>query len=366
MTLQGNLSLIFLFVVACLVFTSCGTGSGDRPTKTIHTWLDSQDDGFHLPSDVQWTEHEGVRLPNQFSIVFADHMASSLDFVLVPSGEVQVDGVTLIQKQPVYMSTTVLSIAQAIMLKDYATASGDLGRSLAGYREKQLAIWYDTVRSRNMYEQFKAYLDNANSPYFVDGLSEVNHLAIRASQRWLCTVRVPTVSEWYHAMRAGRPTRYWWGEKWDTDKVWGEGHKIELGNWQAIQNTDAGVSNPWGLKQMVGGVWQTVTPDAEDRMRLLRACRPGGAIYEAKKNQLGDVFNQKYWLRRYAITAYAPMKLGGSMLFESEKRLPRLAVSLSHAVANPLYGSHHPLQNYGLGVRLVIEPSSIRHDVSSD
>ena len=67
--------------------------------------------------------------------------------------------------------------------------------------------------------------------------------------------RLPSDSEWEYAARAGRTTRYWFGDKWtDLKNVVGRHayHSLKVGSHSA---------NDWGLYEMESNVWEWV----EDR-----------------------------------------------------------------------------------------------------
>jgi len=84
----------------------------------------------------------------------------------------------------------------------------------------------------------------------------------RAYAQWLSKqtgkrYRLPTEAEWEYAARAGTETAYWWG-----DEV-GENHANCDGcgsRWDNKQVAPVGsfASNPWGLYDMVGNVWEWV------------------------------------------------------------------------------------------------------------
>jgi formylglycine-generating enzyme required for sulfatase activity len=59
--------------------------------------------------------------------------------------------------------------------------------------------------------------------------------------------RLASEAEWEYACRAGTATRYWWGDAWDEAKASNGDRTTEVNDYPA---------NPWGLRDMLGNVWE--------------------------------------------------------------------------------------------------------------
>jgi formylglycine-generating enzyme required for sulfatase activity len=65
--------------------------------------------------------------------------------------------------------------------------------------------------------------------------------------------RLLSEAEWEYACRAGKTTRYWWGDALPTPEQANFGRK--KGGTTAVDTYPA---NPWGLRDMHGNVWEWV------------------------------------------------------------------------------------------------------------
>ena len=90
-----------------------------------------------------------------------------------------------------------------------------------------------------------------------------------AYTRWLSrktgqAYRLPTEAEWEYACRAGTQTNYWWGDRFDADRLNSQPTWRESGApWPRDEHTlitpvDRYPANPFGLFDILGNNWEWV------------------------------------------------------------------------------------------------------------
>jgi formylglycine-generating enzyme required for sulfatase activity len=97
------------------------------------------------------------------------------------------------------------------------------------------------------------YLKNWNRTDHPAGMGDapvefVSWHAARAYANW-AGKRLPTELEWEYAARAGTTTRFWWGDQFEPQRVAG-------GDRNLTAQRPALRTNPWGLQDITGSVWE--------------------------------------------------------------------------------------------------------------
>lgn len=212
------------------------------------------------------------------------HKATKIAFVLIPHGSFQMGSppgeadrtddelrhkVTI--SQPFYMAETEVSIAQwrgfvqATGHKTDAETSGQGGFTLTAefkYERMKDAIWTNPL---------PAWKEKAN--FTPDGSHPVTQVSWNDATKF-CEhygMSLPTEAEWEYACRAGSQSRFWWGDREDdglgkgnyADKG-GEGRPLSFGKRFEFDDgfqftapvTRQVAANSFGLKDMIGNVWE--------------------------------------------------------------------------------------------------------------
>ncbi|MBC8288454.1 MAG: SUMF1/EgtB/PvdO family nonheme iron enzyme [Nitrospinae bacterium] len=96
---------------------------------------------------------------------------------------------------------------------------------------------------------------NINRSVFHRPEQPITHIDWNEAHQYCKSVgkRLPTEAEWEYAARAGKQTRFSWGNEIDDDYLWYAGNSSR-------EPADVGKKKPnaWGLYDMVGGVWEWV------------------------------------------------------------------------------------------------------------
>jgi len=87
-------------------------------------------------------------------------------------------------------------------------------------------------------------------------VTSVSWHAARAYAAW-AGKRLPTEAEWEYACRAGKTTSYWWGDDFDEARA----NQNGVGT---VAVGDPAHTNPWGLADMSGNVWEWTASQFRD------------------------------------------------------------------------------------------------------
>lgn len=245
-------------------------------------------------------------------------------FVLVEPADLIVDGVQMSVERPFYIATTELTLKQAGF---YAAPPG------MGMKE-DLERWRGIVRAKltglrayqKDQEKVLAYLENWQYPYIFGSLPQAANFTANLTLHSGMYVRLPTVAEWYLAMRAGRSTAFWWGDEWDPAQAGIEMPKdIEVKMWpiDRLQAVTEGKPNPLGLYHVIGNVSEIVYPSDEER-KILRHhfWEPGLHLY-----------GERAWGKSVYTGQYTSVQLGGDVRNIVQNNVPHGVVGLEEAIA---------------------------------
>jgi formylglycine-generating enzyme required for sulfatase activity len=96
---------------------------------------------------------------------------------------------------------------------------------------------------------------NVNRSVFRNPDQPITHIDWHEARNYCKKIgrRLPTEAEWEYSARAGTQTRFPWGDEVDDDFLWYAGNAP-----RELANVGKKKPNPWGLYDMMGGVWEWV------------------------------------------------------------------------------------------------------------
>jgi formylglycine-generating enzyme len=96
---------------------------------------------------------------------------------------------------------------------------------------------------------------NINRSVFHKPDQPITHIDWREARQYCKKIgrRLPTEAEWEYSARAGKQTRFPWGDEVDDDYLW-----YAANSTREPANVGLKKPNAWGLYDMVGGVWEWV------------------------------------------------------------------------------------------------------------
>lgn len=214
-------------------------------------------DGFLMPREVHLSCERAGDIEE----------ARLLEFVLVLPQKFDLDGFAFEVQRPYYIAKTELSNAQRaeVGFPSGSWQSYEMYASMVNFRARM-----EFDNEPKDLQRIGDYIADPDNPAVTLGLSEALFSARRLSGVAGVTVRLPTLAEWYAAMRGGASTRYWWGDKCDFEKIaWNNVRDVrERNTIESIRSVYEGPENPIGLRNMIGNAGEIVFPTIEEREQL--------------------------------------------------------------------------------------------------
>ncbi|WP_201800147.1 formylglycine-generating enzyme family protein [Beggiatoa leptomitoformis] len=99
------------------------------------------------------------------------------------------------------------------------------------------------------------------------------------------TIRLPSEAEWEYACRAGTTTNYWWGDSIDNNRCWYNDNSGGKTHPHPVGKKVNAHTNPFGLCDMLGNVWEW----CEDKWE---------GNYNTLRSQQAHKSNSEYWVLR--------------------------------------------------------------------
>lgn len=264
--------LLIIVISGCMKSTPvCNDEDSDHSFPRISFDFAEQNYWDGLPEVLS----DGRRLPTRF--VISDTYRSprlddppykiKVEFRLIPSGIVCVDGVNFVVDRPFYICTTELSLFQCALLLGSLDSDSyhEYLSNLTDRYNKQLDI---TVEDNVLNSDFSSYISNGELPALGFDYQYCMEVLSSASENYAVPVRLPSLAEWHFSLKAGADTKYWWGNEVDSKHaVSGDssGRYLKL-----LQPVSQGYENPWGLHHMIGNASEVVMPTQSEWRKLRR------------------------------------------------------------------------------------------------
>lgn len=209
---------------------------------------------------------DGFWLPGRFEATLeptdSNYDPPNLEFSLVSPGTIELDGVTLEVRLPFYIATHELASGQL------GAMGGDRWGSQFGFYLWQSKRWRDDDRiAFESLADFKLYMQDPDRPAIIFDTELAVDIVRQLNTMTNASFEVPSIGQWILAMRAGQPSRYWWGDS-AADAPDGAISSIKgasTNKLRGLRRVGEGASNALGLTNMVGNVRELVLPSDEER-----------------------------------------------------------------------------------------------------
>lgn len=233
--------------------------------------------GYQLPAEVSF--RTTLHYPD-----IPDGDANPMRFVLVMPAVVSVSEIDIPVTRPFYIATSEFSMLNAAGLREPVTVphnvskdvtpsgvvyfNGTFNQTYAAFVEHLKAEEFGSAElDDDLQRVFANYFENGQNPYLVRDMGTVRNIGCMLSAQWRTQVRLPSIGEWFAAMRGGKNQKYWWGDNWNPPDCWFPPKTLQDATviWRKIRTVDSGVSNPLGLRHVIGNVSELTSPTEEER-----------------------------------------------------------------------------------------------------
>jgi formylglycine-generating enzyme required for sulfatase activity len=288
--------------------------SGDVPDETIsrqpiHPYFASALELRRPDADEVRVYVDGKLLPKYVSYgcdlgtaVDKGHESSPIAFVLVPPQDVKVDHIVFTIERPYYIATTEVSNAQyAQLYRPLGGVHEDYG---AWAHDVYLHARLDMRVSGQVLDELQSYLAQPELPVLKMDLESAAIPSDTLSTHYEARFRLPTLAEWYAAMRGGKQSTYWWGDDVRGDLMAWRGNQPTGGSdFDFLRPVEEGPENPIGLYNCLGNAAELVFPSEEERRVLRTYYGPNAAAART----------EKYATPGFGISPLSAFALGGSV-----------------------------------------------------
>lgn len=271
---------LFLLLI---LFSMCGCRSTPAESIDSAIWPSAiewhpafRNPLLHVPADATVVEETAngpipsmfiLDCGSAFGIAHAD--IQGIAFVHIAPQNTDIGyGITIPIKRGFYISRTELS--NAAFLRYRYPLAGSYEQSTALYVDARSALLQKRVDSDS--DALERYIAQRDMPAVFVSLTDAMVLCDSVSAQTGLTCRLPTISEWLCAMRAGRASRYWWGDNPPVD-AGAERHRDLLGYSAELRDVENGERNPFGIINLLGNVAEAVIPSCRERKELHEALR---------------------------------------------------------------------------------------------
>ncbi len=313
---------------------------------------------IEFPTTIQYEDRRGAE-------------ANPIRFVLVEPSFQHVDGFRMPVGRPFYIAKTEFSMEHAAGTAIPVTILIPMPKDLVPEGEGGIRGTFDDTYAAFV-AQLKEklgfsglndagqqvltdHLKDRHKPYLVRNLGQIPPMACTLSSHWGVQVRLPSVGEWYAAMRGGTTEqKFWWGNDWNPPDCWfREPGQDSTSTWRMIRSVHAGVANPHGLLHVIGNVEELVFPTESERRIIYEEVVSQLSAEDLEKGPDELSLVQSKRLAALSLDPNSAIRLGGSVS-AMRNRSETDAVDLLHSVvSSQLCGESNLLG--AIGVRWVIE-----------